>query len=71
MKDINGVPTDEYIGATFSIHLHDSYGHISTEGIFLHHGSGHVVRVARSLRGFKAYVRHLQGMIEELEENIV
>ena len=67
MKDINDVPTDEYIGPTFSINMHDREGDSYDDGIFLHHGHTSI-KVAKNLRGFKAYVRDLQLMVDEIAE---
>uniref|UniRef100_A0A6H1ZWA6 Uncharacterized protein n=1 Tax=viral metagenome TaxID=1070528 RepID=A0A6H1ZWA6_9ZZZZ len=67
MKDINGIPCDEYLGPTFSINQHDADGDVYDEGIYLHYGHTSI-RVAKTLRGFKAHVKHLEGMVNEIEE---
>ena len=69
MKDINGIPIEEYKGPTFSINLHDKDGDVYSKGIFLHYGHT-IIKVATSLRGFKAHANHLASMIWEIEENI-
>ena len=69
MDDINGVPTDEYYGPTFSVNLHDSDGDIYSEGIFLHYGNT-IIKVASTLRGFKAHASGLFAMADEISENI-
>ena len=69
MDDINGTPTDEYQGPTFSVNLHDRDGDVSCEGIYLHYGDT-VIKVASTLRGFKAHAAHLTSMADEIEENL-
>lgn len=69
MEDINGVPCDEYTGPSFSINSYDRDGDVLEEGIYLHHGEFSRVRVATTMRGFKAYIYSLQSMVEEIEEN--
>lgn len=67
MEDINGVSTTEYLGPTFSINQYDSDGDKFDEGIYLHHGHTSI-RVARTLRGFKAYIGRLQSILKEIQE---
>ena len=69
MEDINGVPMDDYLGPTFSINQHDSDGDIYDCGIYLHYGHTSI-RVAKNMRGFKAHIKHLQGVADEIEENL-
>lgn len=69
MKDINGVPTNEYLGPTFSIDSHDSDGDVYEKGIYLHYGHT-AIRVAATLEGFKAHVRAIFAMVDEIEENL-
>ena len=69
MDDINGIPTDEYKGPTFSINLHDRDGDPYCEGIYLHYGDT-VIKVASSLRGFAAHAAHLIKMTTEIKENL-
>ena len=67
--DINGIPTAEYLGPTFSINQHDCDGDTYEVGIYLHYGHTSI-RVATTLRGFKAHVKHLNGMVNEITENL-
>ncbi len=67
MKDIDGIPTEEYLGPTFSINQNDCDGDVYEEGIYLHYGHTSI-RVATTLRGFKAHIKHLNGMVSEIEE---
>ena len=69
MEDINGIPTIEYKGPTFSVNLHDRDGDIFCEGIYLHYGDT-IIKVATSLRGFEAHAKHLFNMIDEIAENL-
>jgi hypothetical protein len=69
MEDINGIPTEEYLGPTFSINQYDNEGDIYEEGIYLHYGHTSI-RIATTLRGFKAHIKHLQGMVDEIAENL-
>ena len=69
MKDINLVPPAEYKGPTFSINLHDKDGDVCCEGIYLHY-SDTIIKVASSLRGFKAHTKHLAKMADEIAENL-
>ncbi len=69
MDDINGIPTDEYKGPTFSINLHNRDGGVSCEGIYLHYGDA-IIKVALTLRGFKAHAEHISSMAEEIAENL-
>jgi len=68
MEDINGVDVSEYIGPSFSINLYDRDGDVYDRGIFLHYQNT-MIRVATTLRGFRAHIKHLQGMAHEIEEN--
>ena len=69
MDDINGIPIIEYLGPTFSVNQHDKDGDVYDEGIYLHYGHTSI-RVATTLRGFKAHILHLQGMVDEISENL-
>ena len=69
MDDINGIPTDEYMGPTFSINLYDRDGDAYCEGIYLHYGDT-IIKVASSLRGFQAHANHLVNMADEIKENL-
>ena len=69
MDDINGVSSTEYKGPTFSINLHDSDGDVCCEGIYLHY-SDTVIKVASTLRGFKAHAAWLFLMADEIAENM-
>jgi len=69
MDDINGVPTTEYQGPTFSVNLHDKDGDIYSEGIFLHYGNT-IIKVASTLRGFKAHAKRITEMADEIAENL-
>jgi len=69
MDDINGISTEEYLGPTFSIDMHDRDGDAYDNGIWLHYGPT-AIRVARTLRGFKAHIKHLEGMVWEITENL-
>lgn len=70
MKDINGIPTAEYKGPTFSINLHDKDGDVYCEGIYLHYGDTVCIKVASTLRGFKAHAKCLVNMAGEIAENL-
>ena len=67
MDDINGIPTEEYLGPTFSINQYDGDGDSYEEGIYLHYGHTSI-RVATTIRGFKAHVNHLLKMINEITD---
>lgn len=69
MVDINGVPTTEYEGPTFSVHFRDGDGDIVSRGIYLHYGNT-IIKVASTLRGFKAHAAHVSSMYDEIEENL-
>ena len=69
MEDINGIPTDEYIGPTYTINSHDCEGDVYEQGIYLHYGHTSI-RIATTLRGFKAHVKQLQSMVDEVAENL-
>ncbi len=69
MKDIDGIPTEEYLGPTFSINQSDSDGDVYEEGIYLHYGHTSI-RVATTLRGFKAHVGCLKNMVDEIAETL-
>lgn len=69
MEDINGIPTTEYRGPTFSVNLHNGDGDVYCEGIYLHYGDT-IIKVASSLRGFKAHTKHLSNMTDEIAENL-
>ena len=69
MEDINGIPTEEYLGPTFSINQHDDEGDVYDEGIYLHYGHTSI-RVATTLRGFMAHIGHLKNMAAEIAENL-
>jgi len=69
MDDINGIPTKEYLGPTFSINQHDKDGAVYNTGIYLHYGHTSI-RVATTLRGFKAHIAHLAAMGDEIAENL-
>lgn len=67
MKDINGVPCEEYLGPTFSINSYDKDGDCFEQGIYLHYRHTRI-RVASTIRGFKAHIKHLESMINEISE---
>jgi len=67
MEDINNVSMTEYLGPTFSLNQYDSDGKKFDNGIYLHHGHTSI-RVARTLRGFRAYIARLQSIVKEIEE---
>jgi len=69
MEDINGIPADEYIGPSFSVNRYDKDGDSYDEGIFLHYGHT-CIKVATTLRGFKAHAKHISRMAEEIAENL-
>uniref|UniRef100_A0A6M3LQ69 Uncharacterized protein n=1 Tax=viral metagenome TaxID=1070528 RepID=A0A6M3LQ69_9ZZZZ len=69
MKDINGVNCDEYLGPSFSVNKYDKDGDKYECGIYLHYGHTSI-RVAKTLRGFKAHVIHLGSMVDEIKEHI-
>jgi len=69
MDDINGVSTDEYLGPTFSISRYDNEGDVCEEGIYLHYGHTSI-RVAMTLRGFKAHAAHIASMVDEIAEDL-
>ena len=56
---------------TFSVHRYDQDGNIHENGIYLHYGlNGDVsIKIASTLRGFKAHIKFLAGMAEEIAEN--
>jgi len=68
MENIYGVPTDDYSSPTFSINLYDKEGNAYCEGFYLHYGDM-IIKVASSLRGFKAHARHLVFMADEIAES--
>jgi hypothetical protein len=41
---------------------------VTDKGIYLHYGDV-AIRVARTLRGFRAHIKHLETMANEIEEN--
>ena len=69
MDDINGVSMTEYIGPTFSVNLHDKDGDVVCEGIYLHYGNT-IIKVASTIRGFKAHAAGLVAMADEISEDI-
>jgi hypothetical protein len=68
-RDINGVPIEEYLGPTFSINKYDRDGDVYEEGIYLHYMET-TIRVATTIEGFKAHIKSLDGMVQEIEENL-
>ena len=67
MDDINGVSMTEYESPTFSVNLHDKDGDVYCEGIYLHYGDA-IIKVASTLRGFKAHATNLASMADEIAE---
>ena len=67
MDDINGVSTTEYLGPTFSINQYDVEGDAYDHGIWLHYGHTSI-RVARTLKGFRAHIKQLVGIAKEISE---
>ena len=62
-----GVSLTEYEQPMFSVNLHDAHGDVYSEGIFLHYGDT-TIKVADTLKGFRAHADHLFGMLDELGE---
>jgi len=69
MEDINGVSCAVYLGPTFSINRYDQDGNIAENGIFLHYGHT-MIKIAKTVRGFKAHIDCLKSMIDEIEESL-
>ena len=69
MDNINGVSMTEYTHPTFSINLHDEDGDVVCAGIYLHYGDT-VIKVASTIRGFRAHASGLSAMADEISENI-
>ena len=66
MEDI--VSANEYKHPLFSIDRYDRDGDVTDKGIYLHYGDVSI-RIARTLRGFRAHIQHLESMAKEIEEN--
>lgn len=54
---------------SFMVNLHDSDGDVFDSGIFLCHQDS-MTKVSEDINGFKAYIGHLQSMIDEIEGNL-
>jgi hypothetical protein len=64
MKDI--ISANEYKHPLFSIDRYDRNGGVTDKGIYLHYGDV-AIMVARTLRGFRAHIKHLETMADEIE----
>lgn len=52
----------------FKIGEYDRDGDLMSEGIYLSFGDTTTVRIADNLKGFKEFIKHLESMVDEIEE---
>jgi hypothetical protein len=61
------VSLTEYEQPNFTVNLCGNDGDAYSTGIFLHYGDT-VIKVADTIKGFKAHTKHLVTMVDEIEE---
>jgi hypothetical protein len=52
----------------FSVNRYDRDGDLAEKGIFLHFGET-IVKAAKDIEEFRAITRHMEAMVNEIDEN--